>query len=552
MTTDSTAPVPASPSPRRTRLGIRSKIMLGLTCFNIAVTAAFTLHQYQTEKNRIFSGIESKLKSAATALPRMLPVGYLDTATHAEAVSPKQYLNILHDLSAYCSENNLLYLYTYLQKDGVFYCTSSNATEEEIEAGEYTPYFDPYVDAPPSIFDAWERREPVSKIVTDRWGTVLTLFLPLETRNGTAFIAGADVSIDFVNTLLQGSLRRSLFVGLIAFIAILFLSHYASNHFSHAIKRLAAYTGEFTSSNFSAREDSELRREITRIPQRYHDEIGALAGAFLVMEDQLASYLKNLTETTAIKERIENEIKLAGQIQADMLPIAFEAPAHAQHIDLHATMRPAREAGGDLYDYFFIDDDHLCFAVGDVSGKGVAAALFMTVGITILRANATVQNMDRPDIILSKANNLLCRNNESGNFLTLFLGILNVRSGLLTFSDGGHNRPYLRSTGQSAHNIDVEGGTALGVFEDLPYACQTLQLQAGDCFFLYTDGVNEAVAADQSFYGDDRLQQQLTNIPPDASAEQWVSRLMADVSQFARGAEQSDDITLLALRYLAS
>jgi phosphoserine phosphatase RsbU/P len=535
----------------RRNLGIRAKILLALTVFNIVVTALFTASQHQIEKTRILDGIESKLRAAATALPLILPEGYLDRAIQKDAVTDEEYLSISKMIHEYCVANNLTYLYTYTEKDYSFYCTSTNSSPDEIADGSFTPYFDLYSEAPQSIYQAWTEREPIRETVTDRWGTVLTLFLPMETTAGTRFIAGADVDIAFVNGLLSDSLKRCLLLGLLAFIAILFISHYASRHFAHAIQKLATYTGEFASSNFNVVEAIPLRREIQQLPVRYRDEIGSLASAFLKMEDCLANYLKDLTETTAIKERIENEIKLAGEIQADMLPRAFDPGIHHGRVDLHATMKPAREAGGDLFDYFFIDEDHLCFAVGDVSGKGVAAALFMTVAITILRANANVNRLDRPDLILSRANQLLCRNNEANNFLTLFLGILNVRTGMLTFSDGGHNRPYLRSSNGEATSIEVEGGTALGVFEDLEYATQTLQLKPGDSLFLYTDGVNEAVAADQSFYGETRLANLLTALPPDAPTSVWVETVMKDVSAFAEGAEQSDDITLLALRIVA-
>ena len=549
MTNDADTSLQGSPTRFHYRFGIRAKILIALTLFNILVTSAFTINHHRTEKQRILEGLESKLNAAATALPKMLPEGYLDRAVRADAVSPEEYLRLVEMLSAYCAQNNLIYLYTYLYKEGIFWCTSTNGTPEEMAEGDFVPFFDPYIDAPDSIYEAIRTGQPVYETVTDRWGTVLTLFLPMETPGGLPFIAGADVDIAFVDTLLNASLQRGLIVGGLAFLLIFLLSFAASTRFSLAIQRLAAYTGEFTSANFSADTESPLRLEVMRLPEKHSDEIGSLAGSFLVMEDQLAEYLKNLTETTAIKERIENELKLAGQIQTDMLPRDFEAGIHEGKIDLYAKMKPAREAGGDLYDYFYIDEDHLCITVGDVSGKGVPAALFMTVGITILRANATKARIDDPDVIIGKANDLLSRHNDSNNFLTLFLGILNVKTGVLTFADGGHNRPYLRRKGESSNMIEVDGGTALGVFEDLPYTSQTLQLQPGDTFVLYTDGVTEAFGAGETFYGEDRLEKLLNGISQDLPASAWVSEIMEDVARFAKGEEQSDDITVLALRF---
>lgn len=538
----------ANPPTSRTRFGIRAKLLVALTIFNVIVTAVFTANQHRTERERILGGIESKLRAAATALPLILPDGYLDRAVTPDAVSEGEYRTIVDRLNAYCAENHLIYLYTYRFADGVFSCTSSNGTPEEMAEGKFTPYFDPYLEAPPSIHEAWDANRPVTEIVTDRWGTVFTLFLPMETAAGTRYIAGADVDIAFVDTLLAGSLRRSLLVGALAFVAIYFLSHYASSRFSRAIQRLSSYTGEFTESNFTAPTDSPLRREVVSLPDRHRDEIGRLAGSFLVMEDRLAAYLRDLTETTAAKERIQNELKLAGQIQADMLPRAFNPGSHRGRVDLQAAMKPAREAGGDLYDYFFIDENHLCVLIGDVSGKGVPAALFMTVAVTVLRANATTARIDKPDTILAEANELLNRNNDSCQFVTLFVGILDLRTGVLTYADGGHNRPYHRPAGGPATMLDIKGGVALGVVPGAPYRAHTLRLNPGDTFFLYTDGVNEAIAADDSFYGDERLRDLLSRMPADAPAREWVDAVMTDVATFARGHEQSDDITLLALR----
>lgn len=525
------------------------KLLVALTAFNLVVVAAFSISQHKIERVRILDGLEEKLWAATTALPLKLPPGYLDRAVTEGAISDEEYLAIARMLQGYCDNNNLVYLYTYIERDGIFYCTSTNATDEQIADGSFTPYFDAYVEAPNSIFQALNEQRPIRETVSDRWGDWFTLFYPLQTAEGTRYVAGADVDIEFVNDLLSASLQRSLLLGVAAFIAILFISHYASRHFARAIQKLAAYTDELSQANFATIEARPLQREVQQMPARYKDEVGSLASAFLTMEERLGTYLRELTATTAAKERIENEIKLAGKIQADMLPRAFDPGIHRDRVDLYATMKPAREAGGDLYDYFFVDDDHLLVALGDVSGKGVAAALFMTVSVTILRANASREMLDRPDLILSRANRLLCKNNELNTFLTLFLGVLNVRTGQLCFADGGHNRPFLRRAGGSAEKLEVEGGIALGVFEEFDFTAQTLQMAPGDTLVLYTDGVNEATSVEEALFGDERFANVLDAVPGDAPSQVWVEEVMRDVAAFAEGAEQSDDIAILALRY---
>lgn len=535
--------------PYQFSIGIRGKILLALTFFNLCVTIIFTVNQHQTEKSRILDGIESKLNATATALPRMLPDGYLDLAVTPDAISQELYRSIVDQLNDYCAKNNLIYLYTYLyDESGRFFCTSSNGTPEEMALGEFTPYFDLYAEAPDSIFQAVETMKPVKEVVTDRWGTVFTLFYPFKTEGGNIIVAGADLDIAFVDQLLGSSLKRSLALGSGAFVLIFGLSFFASNHYSRAIKRLDSYTQEFTSTEFSVPAESVLRDQILKLPNQHRDEIGRLVQSFLTMENQLFYYLKNLKETTAAKERIENELVLASQIQLGMLPKSLPSSVGSSPVELHASMVPARQIGGDLYDYFYLDDEHLCFYIGDVSGKGIPAALFMSVAVTVLRANSSLDNLMHPEVILSKANNLLCWNNENCTFLTLFFGLLNVRTGILTFVDAGHNRPFYRPHGQRPTFLDVHPGTALGVLEDLPFKPRTCQMAPGDTLFLYTDGVTEAISSDDTFYGDDRLENLLTDIPEDAPVSEWISTVMKDIAIFANGAEPSDDITLLTLR----
>lgn len=543
---------PCSPpphSPPRTRFGIRGKFLIGLTVFNVIISVAFTVHQQQAVKDQILDGLQSKLRAAATAMPLILPDGYIDRAVDEDSIPKAEYLDVLKTLSDYCELNNLVYLYTYFYKDGFFYCTSTNATPEEWMSGDYTPFFDLYIEAPPSMREAIYSGIPAYEVVTDRWGTVLTLFMPKSTEVGTRYVVGADIDIGFVDTLIQQSRTQSIAIGASIFMIAFVISAVASSRFSIAIKKLASYTEELSFSGSDSNENSALRGDVVGIQTKRNDEIGTLAHSFLLMEDRLARYLEELATTTAIKERIENELKLAGEIQLGMLPHGFDPGKNKGSIDLSAFMKPAREAGGDLYDYFFIDDDHLCFAVGDVSGKGIPAALFMTVATTVLRANANESAVNQPDLILTQANDLLSCNNKSSHFITLFIGIFNIRTGVLTFADGGHNRPYLIRKGEDAKMLELAGGTALGIFEGLPYSCQQIKLNRGDCLFVYSDGITEAFGPEQSLYGEERLERILNQAPENVSSAKLIDDVLKDIEAFRQAEEQSDDITVLALSY---
>jgi phosphoserine phosphatase RsbU/P len=282
-----------------------------------------------------------------------------------------------------------------------------------------------------------------------------------------------------------------------------------------------------------------------RIDTRAKNEIGALAASFNGMTRRLAESIEHLKETTAAKERIESELQIAHEIQMSMVPKIFPPFPDRSEFDIFATLAPAKEVGGDFYDFFFIDDDHLCFAVGDVSGKGVPAALFMAVTKTLFKS--TAENSGTPGEILARLNAEICRDNESCMFVTLFCGILNIRTGQVDYSNGGHNLPYhLHRDG--VNRLENLGGIALGLVEQTLYASGRMVLGPGEALLLYTDGVTEAMDSRERLYSEQRLAEFLAS-NRGSSPRQIVGDLARDVRSFAGAAPQSDDITALALRY---
>jgi len=255
-----------------------------------------------------------------------------------------------------------------------------------------------------------------------------------------------------------------------------------------------------------------------------------------------------LIEAYIEKERMEEALKLAHDIQMSMLPKIFPPFPERREFDIFATIAPAKEVGGDLYDFFFIDDDHLCFAIGDVSGKGVPASLFMAVTKTLFRA--TARTCSTPGEILARLNIEICRDNESCMFVTLFCGILNIRTGQVDYSNGGHNLPYyLHQDGVSP--LENLGGRALGLVKQSPYASGRMVLGPGEALLLYTDGVTEAMDSSETLYSAQRLERFLAS-NRGSSPRQMIGDLLSDVRQFAGGAPQSDDITVLALLYFGT
>jgi sigma-B regulation protein RsbU (phosphoserine phosphatase) len=303
---------------------------------------------------------------------------------------------------------------------------------------------------------------------------------------------------------------------------------------SRPIANLTAMTGRIAGGDFTQRIDISAR-----------NEIGVLAASFNEMTRRLNESIETLKETTAAKERIESELKIAHEIQMSMVPKTFPPFPDRREFDIFATLVPAREVGGDFYDFFFIDDDRLLFAIGDVSGKGVPAALFMAVVKTLLRA--TAGTAATPGDILRRLNADLSRDNESCMFVTLFCGILHVRTGEIDYSNGGHNLPF-HLHGGGPTPVENPGGGALGIAEDGAYPSARLRLGPEESLFLYTDGLTEAMDPAGALFSDERLEQLLRRARPTAP-RQLLGQVVDEVNAFAAGAPQADDITGLVLRY---
>ena len=286
--------------------------------------------------------------------------------------------------------------------------------------------------------------------------------------------------------------------------------------------------------------DAALPRPASR------DEIGSLTHSFQEMQEALKEYIANLAATTAAKERIESELKIARAIQMNFLPKKFPPLPAGDFVEISAVLEPAREVGGDLYDYFLVNDRHLFFMIGDVSDKGVPAALFMAVTKTLLKGLTEVGL--EPAQIFAKVNRELAAENDALMFVTAFCGILDLETGELAYSNAGHNPPLLLRPGQEPRWLALPEGFFLGVFENTVYRTQRVRLQPHDLILAYTDGVVEAVDVHQHLYTNDRLVTTVQGAPAN-SADGLVKSVMDSVATFARGVPQADDITVLALRF---
>ena len=282
---------------------------------------------------------------------------------------------------------------------------------------------------------------------------------------------------------------------------------------------------------------------------RTGDEVEQLAEAFSALSHKTVAYMDEVVKVTAEKERIGTELSLATEIQAAMLPHIFPAFPNRPDFDIYASMDPAKEVGGDFYDYFLIDNDHLCMEIADVSGKGVPAALFMMASKIILQSVAMLGNS--PAEILKKTNEALCSNNEAEMFVTVWLGILELSTGRLTAANAGHEYPVLKHPGGPFELYKDKHDFVIGGMEGAAYREYELRLEPGAKLFIYTDGVPEAMNARNELFGLDRMVEAL-NAEPDVGPQDILKNVKKAVSRFAEDAEQFDDLTMLCFEYIGA
>lgn len=369
------------------------------------------------------------------------------------------------------------------------------------------------------------------------FGTSVSAWAPVLDSEGELV---AMVEIDYEMTVVENDMREYvLFFILFTLVGIAIILLVVLMYIR---KVLSEPLGDITEIIESFK-DGEFRMEGREI--KTGDEIQDVYETFVRMIEKIDDYVANITRITAEKGRIETELNVATQIQADMLPNIFPAFPGRREMDIFATMRPAKEVGGDFYDFFLVDDTHLAFLIADVSGKGVPAALFMVIAKTIIKNHAS---MGAPvNEVFERTNNQLCEGNQEGFFVTSWLGILDMQTGVLEYANAGHNPPIIMRKHGCEWN-DCVPGLVLAAMEDMPYTKYVMQLEPGDRILLYTDGVPESINTETEAYGEEKLIAECENTRS-LSVEEGIRYIQRSVDTFAGEEEQFDDITMLMLEY---
>ena len=359
-----------------------------------------------------------------------------------------------------------------------------------------------------------------------------------DSNGGVVAVIGVEKTMKILNDARMVYVRNVVGVTAgILLIAIVLYALYLRRIVIDPVEEVTAEAKRFADNH-------EEGREMRAVQNKF--EIGVLASSVQKMETDIIQYIDNLTRVTAEKERIGAELNVATQIQADMLPSIFPAFPGRSEFDIYASMDPAKEVGGDFYDFFLVDDDHLALVMADVSGKGVPAALFMVIAKTLIKNRA--QMGDSPSEVLANVNDQLCEGNEAELFVTVWLAVIEISTGRGLAANAGHEHPAIkRKDGQYELSL-YRHSPAVATMPGLKFRQHEFELHPGDSLFVYTDGVAEATDTKDELFGTDRMLDAL-NRNPEASPEEEVKNVRKEIDRFVGDAPQFDDITMLGFHY---
>ena len=530
---------------RARRFGLRPQLLLLLFVLNLVSAVAYSWMLYSTDKREILSGIDDKLATAVHAVREMIPDDYHRRVTGPKSISVAEFNEQQLRLSRFSDRSGLIYVYSYMRFGTHIYTVSTSATVDELKNGTQTRYFTRYDTAPQKLYQSFADGHVRFDEYADSFGRFRSIYLPERASDGRIHVIGADVDLTSLDRRLREALTSSVLIGVAMFVLSMIVGSLLVNRIVGPLVRLTSYTRNIEERSFQSNEQ-ELAA-MHQISGSRGDEVGSLAEAMSGMISRLQRYLIEMQQATAARERVEGELSAARDIQIGMLPRSFPAFPERDDIDVHALLEPAKEVGGDLYNFSMIDDNRMFFVIGDVSGKGVPAALFMAMASTLFKA-ASMTARDAA-ALMARVNVELARDNVANLFVTAFCGVIDLRDGSVEYSDAGHEAPFLLRADGSVTRLVKPEGMALGVFDDVDFDNAHIRLSPGDALILFTDGVSEATTADERLFGIERIEETLAALAAKSSARHITAGIHDAVNAFVGEAPQFDDIAILVVQY---
>ena len=559
--------MPTEKKKRKTRLvSLRFKtvaltILIAFTLSFIAVAISYSV--YSSTMYEHYKTLTSNLaKTAATQLSAEDLVRYYEAVKQigtyddgmywgdeafkaeydakADAIKDERYYEMMDTLFDIKDSNDILYLYVQvLDGDTVIYLFDADRADDRCQLGTAHEVSGPAKDVehPESGIPAF--------ITNDAYGWLVSSAGPVRDADGNPVaLVGVDISMDSVMQDRMNYLCNMILLMTIGVVVLCVLILIGVNKaLVKPINMLSAAARSFVEDRSSEKKDDSA---VSRLKIRTGDEVETLCDSIKQMERDINDYITNLTAVTAEKERIGAELDVATHIQSSMLPNIFPAFPDRPEFDIYATMDPAKEVGGDFYDFFMVDERNLAVVMADVSGKGVPAALFMVIGKTLIKDH-TLPDTDLANVF-AEVNNILCESNSEDLFITAFEGVLDLLTGEFRFVNAGHEPPFISRAGDRFELYKIKPGFVLAGMEGMRFKGGSFTLSPGDKIFLYTDGVTEATNTDEELFGMERLEDSLNRVV-DQSPEEILPAVKNDIDAFVGSAPQFDDITMLCLCY---
>ncbi len=535
------------------KLKLLPKFILSLAVLAILLTVIISLFSYSTSRNYLEDMYAQRVTVNCNAIASMLSPEDVKTVLSPEGDKTETYARMMELFNKLKADGEVTFLSLVVpDEEAVTFYIDAMVPEMGDDPANQIPYDCRilYVDAARDEADMenyriiWEQYAQnkgvdVPVITDNAYGYNYTGVAPVLDEDGQA-IAEIQYILDMadVRAYLNSVLVRMLAISsVITLLAMLGYIVFVRRAVTAPIGRLVDFTQQITGSDSFADKRADIRTG---------DEIESLNDSFNYMLDELGIYIDNLSKVTAEKERIGAELNIATQIQADMLPRIFPAFPERNEFDLYASMAPAKEVGGDFYDFFLVDDDHIALVMADVSGKGVPAALFMVIAKTLIKNRA--QLGESPAEILKNVNEQLCEGNEAELFVTVWLAIIEISTGRGVAANAGHEHPVLCRAGGNYELVVYRHSPAVAVMEGMRFREHAFELHPGDRLFVYTDGVPEATNAGNELFGTQRMLDAL-NADPGASPQTLLASVRQSIDAFVGEAPQFDDITMLGFTY---
>lgn len=532
---------------------IRVKIICSIILLALVISTVLVYISYSTYKSAMNEHYDTLAANVAKTAIAMLDdetmLSYVRNVADAdpqEVMASEEYQEILSILQRIKDSNNVLYLYvTYPAEDGAYFIFDTDTSADGCPYGYFMEYYEGSFS---ELSEQLQRGEMVPSVISDQeYGWIISISYPYISEGGELIgYVCVDISMDKVVNDRQDFLSNCIWImtviTVVFAVVYVFLFH---RSFIRPIEQMTRAASDFISSR---EKGAEQASSIASLEIRTRDELQKLCESLKKMESDLNLHIENLKNVTAEKERIGAELNVATHIQKSMLPRIFPAFPEREEFDVYATMDPAKEVGGDFYDFFMVDERHLAIVMADVSGKGVPAALFMVIGKTLIKDH-TQPGRDLGEVF-TEVNDLLCESNSEALFITAFEGVLDLVTGEFRFVNAGHEMPFLCPAGGDFEARRIKPGFVLAGMEGMRYTAGTMTLGLGDKIFQYTDGVTEATNANQELYGMERLTAVLNTVK-DKSPNEILPAVKEDIDRFVGQAPQFDDITMLCLEYTA-